>query len=105
MRFMTDEVGKHSKGPWTPGPWKVDHDFSSDIYSITPQEELLASVYPVKRAKGSWQANAKLIAAAPELAEALRALANIIRRTEAVQSSADIDAFKRAEKLLSEVVG
>ncbi len=54
----------------TPGPWKVDCEFKRDVYSFSPQielVELLASVYSMRRAKGSGEANARLIAAAPEL--------------------------------------
>ena len=71
----------------TPGPWKVDHVFKSDIYSFAPQEELLASVYPMKRAEGSWEANARLIAAAPELLEALEEIIKAWRDDETTLTS------------------
>jgi hypothetical protein len=63
----------------TPGPWKVEHD--GDFYVITPDvvhgdaeavDELLA-VY-VSKNPATREANARLISAAPEMLEALKAI-------------------------------
>lgn len=58
-------------GKFTPGPWFVEDD--TDIYSSGDGCELLATAYPMKRdgIYDSWKANVRLIAAAPELLQAL----------------------------------
>jgi len=67
----------------TPGPWIVDEDMSNDVMA---GGELLATAYPMKRddLPGSWKANAALIAAAPELLEALKALLDVAPLAETV---------------------
>lgn len=56
----------------TPGPWKItDAEFIDDAKGGP-----VARVYSQMRPKDEWQANAALIAAAPELLEALKALYN-----------------------------
>ncbi len=58
-----------SEVKWTPGPWKLDDDGSCDV--LANSGELLASVYPMMSAYRQRESNARLIAAAPELYEAL----------------------------------
>ena len=59
----------------TPGPWKVDYDFGSDRPEIRSYDERLVSVcarqYPMSQK--TCEANARLIAAAPEMLDAIRA--------------------------------
>ena len=60
----------------TPGPWKVDYDFGSDRPEIRSYDERLVSVcarqYPMSQK--TCEANARLIAAAPELLQILQEL-------------------------------
>lgn len=64
------------KANWTPGPWVFAEDNQRDIhYSVSG--ELLASVYPIYHhdvTPGDDEANARLIAAAPEMARLLASL-------------------------------
>jgi hypothetical protein len=69
----------------TPGPWEFDGNcvWADAIqgYVADPQtEDILSGEYvPLSEAQEQWEANARLIAAAPELLEALReALREII---------------------------
>ncbi len=59
----------------TPGPWRdVDGRIFSDGYLISGAP--IATVHK-RKASGQYEANARLIAAAPELLEALRGLVSI----------------------------
>ena|ERR1039458_7711774 len=54
----------------TPGPWTIDPSTCpNDILGGDNVQELLASAYPMKHdgLHNSWKANARLIAAAPDL--------------------------------------
>jgi hypothetical protein len=53
----------------TPGPWRVETD-EFDI--VASDGELLATIFPMSQGKGDAEANARLIAAAPDLLEALK---------------------------------
>lgn len=58
---------------WTPGPWYVGRNIDTDVYG--PKGLLVAncaSTFP--RQDGELRANTSLIAAAPELYEALEAI-------------------------------
>lgn len=59
------------KAKHTPGPWKIDYGYNRSINFIGP-------CVPDQYAGSSWlrvtEANARLIAAAPELLEALKLL-------------------------------
>lgn len=62
----------------TPGPWRVDPDYSADIQTADGRLEIAAimSDYTTDNAppEAKAAANARLIAAAPELLDALAAL-------------------------------
>ena len=62
----------HTPGPWyihTPGPWYIHRQALADIYA----DSLIASVYGSLDSLEQGEANARLIAAAPELLEACKA--------------------------------
>jgi hypothetical protein len=67
----------------TPGPWRVESPFGEPgLFVAAPSSALVCRLYPVddryvRDQKESIEANARLIAAAPELLEALRPLADI----------------------------
>ena len=66
---------KHTPGPWTRG--YGNHVYQGDRPDPVNLGRLVAVCEPSTRTKGDWDqvwANAKLIAAAPELLEALEAL-------------------------------
>lgn len=77
----------------SPGPWEYD----GDSYIVSPKADvavasLLAIPSPLFTVKGAWDqeqalANARLIAAAPELLEALRALLADGSKTDQAQAA------------------
>jgi hypothetical protein len=74
----------------TPAPWGVDPEEPQDIYGSTidsSEMELLASVFPMKRdgIHDSWKANARLIAAAPDMLDALTEIAAQLKALEGRQ--------------------
>lgn len=87
----------------TPGPWHVEHPFQEEGIYITCSEttELVAKIYPSPNA----ESYAKLIAAAPELLEALQALLNTasvgdIERLGKAEFAAHGQIFKNYQKVL-----
>lgn len=76
----------------TPGPWRTD-GFHGRMEKITPQEDrgVCVAVMPIWEAEyeAEKNANARLIAAAPEMLEALKALAENARRLTACIGSLD----------------
>ena len=75
---------KHTVTPHTPGPWRVHEDIPSDSYCPLIEAEDaegcsvdIANVSrPDSKGPDNTEANAKLIAAAPELLEALKIIRN-----------------------------
>lgn len=69
----------------TPGPWRVDPSHCGDVQTIDGQWEV-ACTSPLVLNGGEcpdeWRANARLIAAAPELLEACQTFAEWLRREE-----------------------
>lgn len=65
---------------WTPGPWQVIDTVSDDLYVVIPRGENFQSIARVfhnaQKVDEARQANANLIAAAPDLYKALEELAN-----------------------------
>ncbi len=105
---MTDSTATEAKH--TPGPWGVDPENQHDIYGSTTSPEtmeLLASAYPMKRdgLYNSWKANARLIAAAPAMLEALTLLTDTAA-TYQQSHTTDCDcgfceSFKRADAAIA----
>lgn len=93
-------------GAWTPGPWGYGMASNYEGYYVSPANRLptLAAVQgpiSVHNFPGQTEANARLIAAAPELydaaAEAFGALIYIFETSDDPQTSAD--AKEAADKL------
>lgn len=79
----------------TPGPWKVA-DGPKGVHVTGPLRYNADKHRPVAYIEdGDWHANAKLIAAAPQLLEALKDLLTERNRIEA-QSSNEVAASERA---------
>jgi hypothetical protein len=57
-----------SQSKWTPGPWRVDFDCLEEI--VAGRSAVLIAF--AHHSRPQVEANARLIAAAPEMAEALR---------------------------------
>ena len=82
----------------TPGPWKVQ-EFSTQTYMIsTFQNGLIAQHVP-------GEANARLIAAAPELYEALKDLFEAVVIPEDISIEAGVKARIQARDILAKVRG
>jgi hypothetical protein len=72
-----DTSGERGRGGWTPGPWElmVRHYDKAKYITADDCDYSICSV--TDYADMPWEANAKLIAAAPDLLEALKALCDI----------------------------
>jgi hypothetical protein len=66
----------------TPGPWSVEKE--RDFWNVTSVQGDIVGIEGLYRCDGSDEANARLIAAAPELLEALRYM--LRRYVELVES-------------------
>lgn len=86
--IVEDFNNKNTVTPYTPGPWRVHEDIPSDSYCPLIEAENsegysvdIANVSrPATGGLDNMEANAKLIAAAPELLEALKLCAMLINK-------------------------
>ena len=77
----------------TPGPWRNEHDFAS----ICKDNQTLARLYYGEgRSEFESEANAKLMAAAPEMLEALEA---IVEHAKSMQDAWDTDGNQPNTKM------
>lgn len=75
-------MGAKTKNPWTPGPWTVAEGGGNYLWEVRAQNETARARRTIARPSGpDRHANARLIAAAPDLAEALQPF---IREAEAM---------------------
>jgi hypothetical protein len=94
----------------TPGPWKIGAPPPNGEQTIGTQQGLMVAV-ATTGANTPTEANARLIAAAPELLEALRELHTIVNLAIAdgdwiVDGACDPDAcMMRAEDLIAKATG
>lgn len=58
----------------TPGPWRVTHDLRDDDEAVCDLVNNTWVIKPTHARLGSWHADAQLIAAAPDMLEALRSV-------------------------------
>jgi hypothetical protein len=84
----------------TPGPWENDRQTVYSVNGVHEQE--IAEVYG--NADGNAEANARLIAAAPELLEALKRITDAIEGTEPSQHVLDC-LYKVAIKAIAKAEG
>ncbi len=87
-----------SETRWTPGPWQVDAEYKDDVRDVTGVN-LVAQAYvvPVHRGGGHVRrANACLIAAAPELYEALAEFMDIWNSSDSRSASKQAQARRAA---------
>ena len=93
---------------YTPGPWAVNGNTPDQVY--TEQGDTLAIVRGTRRISDEERnANARLIAAAPELLEALEKLANMVPEIARALPSgvpmAYAEAFDKARAALTKARG
>jgi len=71
----------------TPGPWTA-HNFGDDSWEILTATTIVAEVQDNLSSPGNSEANAALIAAAPAMLEALKAVESEITRLERISKQA-----------------
>lgn len=117
-KFTCDEHfnggGMSCKAPWTPGPWDVTTvDHSSGGSGASPST-LFRVAFPshkdftghvADKCHGDSYANARLIAAAPEMAKLLRKIADRKWNSLTQGCNAISDAQREARALLSRIEG
>jgi hypothetical protein len=99
-----------SDAKWTPGPWRVDPQYPHDIQAGEGDSAMeIASVCNRDDGMDHWyppdeqaDANARLIAASPDMAEALREL--LATAGDGLESASDEDLRGAAALALSEMV-
>jgi hypothetical protein len=90
----------------TPGPWMVTryHRSPASIEAVRGDGDALAKVYltdpKTRRRTPEYEANATLMAAAPELANALRAIYNIALQDNGKWSRTYLETVREALALL-----
>ncbi len=72
-QFREERAG-HLGAKYTPGPWKAGKQLRDGSFTITAPAATVFRCCPFHTSERNAEANARLIAAAPELLEALQAL-------------------------------
>ena len=93
---------------WTPGPWGAkQNELELGIYGwdVASSHILVAHVYQGGPTKQRAKANAHLIAASPDLAEALERCVLTLEEQEPVQFSHAYTALKEARAALARARG
>lgn len=84
---------------FTPGPWRCDYD-DNGFYYIFSAEEFMSPYIAATGGEGHLnEANARLIAAAPDMYEALKMLADVLNAGE----RPDVNQYKIARAALAKV--
>jgi len=92
-------------GKWTPGPWEWCKDSPTDVIVSKPCECSLATIDVGCGNHAERQSNARLIAAAPELAEALEAMIERFGHDIFTMPPEDRDLLTRAVSVLAKAKG
>ena len=88
----------------TPGPWKANFAISGSVY-IFGGDRNFACVFDEWRDESNQEANANLIAAAPDLLEALEELLSLCQRQEDFHDDGDGCMFERASAAIAKARG
>jgi hypothetical protein len=86
---------------FTPGPWKAVPDSGSESFAFEIATERMEGVALIYAYDTPSEANARLIAAAPELLEALRQALAVV---DAVADGRAEDVVELAKRIASDVV-
>lgn len=90
----------------TPGPWTIMGEADLHVIVIAPNGRTVANVYsanaPYPERKSIMRANARLIAAAPAMAEALRTIAEACERMKLAEVD-NINPAKLARAILQQI--
>ena len=78
---------------YTPGPWRAKHYKHSNLWSIIQESVLVAEIYDSTRTPQERAANAKLIAASPDLLEACKRVLRESQDGYRVTSGAEADLY------------
>lgn len=85
--------------PWTPGPWEVIVGLGDETQISSDRHSNLASLFELSDyTEQEVEANARLIAKAPEMAELLGVLLSIAEVASGQVDSYDIDEFRDNDK-------
>jgi len=98
---------KHTPGPWNRGV--AQHVYQGARWDPSNQQRFIASCEPTTRTQADWEetwANAALVAAAPELLEALAELVALVeaadnddwRRVSMVGTDIDLEPYRALVK-------
>lgn len=89
----------------TPGPWHINR-FKGDNFRVSPHEYGCSRPYRIAELINN-EANAHLIAAAPELLEALEGLVNVVSNWEEKygEGASNITAYFDAKKAIAKAKG
>lgn len=109
---MPDTAEVEEDATFTAGPWQSQHHWDADgvcsiIGAVDGPDDgrfLYTPICEVNEECNDWRANAALIAAAPELYEALRALVNSFKPL-GLDKAAPFSPLARARKALSKAEG
>ena len=96
---------KHTPGPWSINTWEHQGDASMRIGAKdTPMLTRVSSEFV---SINEWRANAKLIAAAPEMFEALQSVNNyfIDLQNKCALTNPDKRAWKLVSKAINKAIG
>lgn len=88
----------------TPGPWKANFAISGSVY-IFGGDRNFVCVFNEWRDEANQEANARLIAAAPDLLEVLEKLLFMCQRQENFNDDGDGCMFERASAAIAKARG
>ena len=105
--MKTVEKGKHTEGPWKGSVIDTDSDFWTELSknketcAVGRGMDVIALVYGLSHDRSEDEANASLIAAAPELLVAAQEALLVLNENCTERQKATLGVFSMLEKALS----